>query len=80
MDLIKDAIRAERIPPEREGHYRRLFARDPERTKRLLARLEPVPGLASMEPQPANSRGPIASSAGLPVTPHPSGGYYVERS
>lgn len=79
MDLIKAAIHSERIPPEREGHYRRLFGRDPEGTKRLLARLEPVPGLAA--PQPTDARGQIASSAGLAVTPHPSGGYYVaERS
>jgi phage I-like protein len=77
MDYIKKAIAAGKILPDREGHYRRLMARNPVATKRLLDRLHPVPGLAATQPANTTRRGPIASSAGLPVAPHPSGGFYV---
>jgi hypothetical protein len=79
VDVIKEAIQAGKLLPERVGHYRRLLERDPDGTKRTLAKLVALPGL-SVE-QPANStRGPIASSAGLPIEAHPLGGYRVVES
>jgi hypothetical protein len=79
VDYINEAIRTGRILPEREAHYRRLFAINPEGTKRVLARLHPVPGLASLE-QPANStRGPIGSDAGRRIAAGSMGGYVLEE-
>jgi hypothetical protein len=78
VDLIKEAIRTGRIVPQREAHYRELLASNPERTRRILATLEPVPGLAT--PQPANStRGPIGSDAGRRIAAGAMGGYVLEE-
>jgi hypothetical protein len=78
VDLITEAIRTGRILPEREAHYRNLMAANPERTRRILETLEPVPDLAT--PQPASStRGPIGSDAGRPIAAGAMGGYVLEE-
>jgi hypothetical protein len=79
MDYIKRAIQTGRILPEREAHYRRLFASDPEATKRTLARLEPVPGLSVAELSANSRRGPIGSDAGRRIAAGALGGYVLEE-
>jgi hypothetical protein len=77
MSVIDEAIAAGKFPESRRRHYERLLARDPERTRRLIASLQPVPGLDALATEPR--RGPIASDAGRALIPHPFGGYVVER-
>lgn len=79
MDYINDAIRTGRILPEREAHYRRLFAANPEGTKRVLARLHPLPGLASVAQPLDSARGPIGSDAGRRIAAGAMGGYVLEE-
>jgi hypothetical protein len=79
---IDSAIEAGKFPESRRAYYEREMARDPEGTKRLIASLEPglPPGSKLLQRKPEVRRGPIKSSAGLPLRPHPMGGYYVDAS
>ena len=78
--VVEQAILVGKFPESRRAHYERLYTRDPAGTKRLIATLEPVPGLKAPARRASSPRGIIRSSAGLPLRPHPRGGYYVERS
>src|SRR5262245_11761592 len=80
-DVIEAAIKAGKIPESRRGFYERELARAPVRTTRLLAKLAPgLPPGSKIGRQEEVQRGPITSSAGLPLRPHPLGGYYVDTT
>ena len=76
FELIERAIAAGKFPPSRRAHYESKMRRDPERTARLIASLEPIPELRGLPG--ARRRGPIASDAGRSLTPHPFGGFIAE--
>jgi hypothetical protein len=78
--VVDKAIQAGKFPESRRAYYEREMARDPAGTKRLIASLEPglPPGARLPKAKPEVQRGPIRSSAGLPLRPHPMGGYYVD--
>ena len=82
--VVDKAIRAGKFPESRRAFYERAYARDPEGHEagdRGDDRRS-GPGQARgrlCRRRRAGQRGPIESSAGLPLRPHPMGGYYVER-
>jgi hypothetical protein len=83
--VIDAAIKAGKFPASRRKFYEDLMASDPKSTERLIASLQAVPGVERFAASAASGervlRGPIKSSAGIPLRPHPMGGYYmnVER-
>jgi hypothetical protein len=78
--VVDKAIEAGAFPESRRGFWEQQMTRDPEGTKRLIASLAPglPPGSELPEPKREVQRGPIKSSAGLPLRPHPMGGYFVD--
>jgi hypothetical protein len=80
--VVDSAIRAGKFPEARRAYWEKEMARDPEGTERLIASLEPglPPGARLPKAKPVVQRGPIRSSAGLPLLSHPLGGYYVDAS
>ena len=80
--VIDKAISAGKFPESRRAYYEDRLVRDPEGTRRLIASLEAVPEVTKGKPLAGRARsgerGIIQSSAGLPLRPHPRGGYYVD--
>jgi hypothetical protein len=82
--VIDQAIRDGKFPEARRAHYERLYARNAKATRRLIEAMTAVPELNRLShvagpPLRGAQIAPITSSAGLPLRPHPMGGYYVER-
>jgi hypothetical protein len=82
--IIDQAIRDGKFLEARRAHYERLYARNAEATKRLIEAMTGVPGLNQLSgvaapPLRGRQLAPITSSAGLPLAPHPLGGYVVVR-
>jgi hypothetical protein len=79
--VIDKAIEAGKFSEARRAHWEAALARDPQRTTQVIEAMTAVPDLSKL---PATSRrqrsAPITSSAGLPLVPHPMGGYVVDRS
>ncbi len=84
--VVDKAIQAGKFSESRRAYYERAFAWDPEGTERVIEAMTAVPGLDKLAASVSGGsgreqvqRGRIESSAGLPLRPHPLGGYYVER-
>jgi len=81
-EVVSKAIAAGKFTEKRRAFWEQEMRRDPKGTEDLIASLAPglPPGARLPESRPAVQRGPIKSSAGLPLRPHPQGGYYVDAS
>ena len=80
--VIEAAIKAGKFPASRRKFWEECMAQDPESTKRVIASLQAVPNLKRIAALAASGddvqRGPIKSIAGVPVRPHPLGGYIAD--